>query len=76
VEELQNGMTDLFLTSIKNSTPYNAWEKEIDKFPFKLNRHKILHRVDTEYGNKTNFLKCILMLKYISDLIIRIDKLH
>jgi hypothetical protein len=22
----QNGMTDLFLT-IKNSTPYNAWEK-------------------------------------------------
>jgi hypothetical protein len=33
VEELQNGMTDLFLTSIKNSTPYNALEKEIDKFP-------------------------------------------
>ena len=74
MEELHNGMTDLFLTPIKNSTPFNVWEKEIDKFPFKLNRHEILHGVDTEYGNKTNFLKSISMLKYISDLIIRIDK--
>jgi len=74
LEELHNGITDLFLTPIKNSTPFNAWEKEIDKFPFKLNRHEILHGVDTEYGNKTNFLKCISMLKYISDLIIRIDR--
>jgi len=73
MKELHNGMTDLFLTPIKNSTPFNVWEKEIDKFPFKLNRHEILHGVDTEYGNKTNFLKSISMLKYISDLIIRID---
>lgn len=74
LQELHNGLTDLFLAPIKNSSPFNAWEKEIDTFPLKLNRHEILHGVDIDYGNKTNFLKCISLLKYISDLIIRIDK--
>jgi hypothetical protein len=74
LEELHNGLTDFFLIPIKNSTPFNVWEKEINKFPLKLNRHEILHGVDTDYGNKTNFLRCISMLKYISDLTIRIDK--
>jgi hypothetical protein len=38
--------------------------KQADKF---LNQRQTNITVEHEYGNKTQFLKCILMLKYISD---------
>ncbi|SNR60261.1 hypothetical protein SAMN06265371_106184 [Lutibacter agarilyticus] len=74
IEKMHSSMTDIFLAPIKNSSPLNVWEKKIGDFPLKLNRHEILHGVDINYGNKINSLKCISLLKYISDLIIRIDR--
>ena len=73
LEEINKVITDLFLSPIKNSSPINVWEKEIEKFPLKLNRNEIMHGVDTKYGNRTNSLKCLSLLKLMSDLITRID---
>lgn len=73
LEEINKVITDIFLAPIKNSSPINVWEKEIEKFPLKLNRNEIMHGVDTKYGNRTSSLKCLSLLNLISDLIIRID---
>jgi hypothetical protein len=66
----------IFLSPLKNQTPIMVQEKQISNFPCKLNRHEILHGINTDYGTKMNSLKVISLLKYISDLLIEIDSEH
>lgn len=57
--------SDFILSPIIKKASINSWEKEIEKFPIRLNRHEILHGVDIQYGNETNSLKVISMISYI-----------
>jgi hypothetical protein len=64
----------LYLSPLQNQTPIMAREEDIHKFPCHLNRHEILHGISSDYGTKINSLKVISLLKYISDLLLRIDE--
>lgn len=57
-----------FLAPIYNETPINANKSIENTFPIDLNRHKIIHGKDYNYGTKKNSLKCISLLKYVSDI--------
>ena len=48
-------------------------EQDIHKFNCHLNRHEILHGINTNYGIEINSLKVISLLKYISDLLTDLD---
>lgn len=67
-EKLENKnlkYSDFILSPIIKKASINSWEKEIDKFPIRLNRHEILHGVDTQYGNEINSLKVISLISYM-----------
>ena len=72
--ELVGKHLDIFLSPLQNNTPIIAQEKDLDQFPCRLNRHEILHGISTDYGTEINSLKVISLLKYISDLLIELDK--
>lgn len=74
LETLSESVVDLFLSPIKNQTPIMVREKDIQKYPCTLNRHEILHGVSKNYGTERNSLKCLSLLKYISDLLIETEK--
>ncbi len=74
LENLSEGIIDLFLSPIKNQTPIMVIEDDLPNYPCTLNRHQVLHGVSKNYGTKINSLKCISLLKYISDLLIETDK--
>ncbi len=63
---------DAFLTPLTNQTPIMAQESILGDFPIDLNRHKILHGIDIIYGTETNSLKCISLIKYLSDMLMRL----
>ena len=59
---------DPYLSPFKNKIPISAREQDMATYQCQLNRHKILHGVDTAYGTEINSLKCLSLLKYISDI--------
>ena len=62
-------VADYLMSPIKHQIPIYAREVDIKKFPCNLNRHAILHGSDTEFGTVKNSLKCLSLLKYISDIL-------
>ena len=70
INKITDNFLDFFLSPIQNNIPISAREQDINKFPCNLNRHEIMHGVNTTYGTKINSLKCISLLKYLSDLFI------
>lgn len=76
LEKSADNFLSLFLSPLQNQTPIMVREIDIDKFPCRLNRHEILHGVNSEYGTEMNSLKVISLLKYLSDLLIEIDEKH
>lgn len=61
---------ETFLPPFVKPIPINAHESILSNFPNQLNRHTIMHGTDKEYGTKMNALKCISLLKYISDVLV------
>lgn len=74
LEKSAGNFVAIYLSPLRNQTPIMVQEKQISEFPCKLNRHEILHGINTDYGNKQNSLKVISLLKYISDLLVEIDR--
>ena len=64
---------DSYLYPIMHQTPIIARERDLVNFACTLNRHEILHGINTNYGTLTNSLKVISLLKYLSDLLIRLN---
>lgn len=60
---------ELVISPITNNTPIIAREMDLADFPVQLNRHAILHGSDKYYGTEINSLKCISLLKYLSDVL-------
>jgi len=69
LDEKEIKYSDFLLSPINKKAIINGWEKEIDQFPVRLNRHEIIHGIDTNYGNELNSLKVISMLSYIDYII-------
>lgn len=66
--ELENEQKDylnFIISPIKKKGAINGWEKELNNYPIRLNRHEIIHGKDVNYGNMINSLKLISMLSYI-----------
>ncbi|GGD86428.1 hypothetical protein [Planktosalinus lacus] len=63
------GFLDYYISPLQNQTPIMVNEKYLGGFPCKFNRHQIIHGSSVSYGNKTNSLKAISFLKYLSDIL-------
>lgn len=74
LEKNEGGILEFYLSPLQNQTPIIAREEDLGKYPCKLNRHEIMHGVNTTYGTQINSLKAISLLKYISDLLIEINE--
>ena len=74
LEKSTGSFVELYLSPIKNQTPIMAREEDLKKFPCKLNRHEIMHGINTTYGSKVNCLKVLSLFKYVSDLLVLIDE--
>ncbi len=73
LEKIAGNFLDLYLSPLQNQTPIMVREQDIHKFNCHLNRHEILHGINTNYGIEINSLKVISLLKYISDLLTDLD---
>lgn len=73
IEEKKVKYIDFLLSPIKNKGAINAWEKELEKYPIRLNRHEIIHGKDLNYGNEINSLKIISMVSYIDYILTHFD---
>jgi hypothetical protein len=73
LEKSAGSFLSLYLLPLQNQTPIMVREEDINKFPCHLNRHQIMHGVNTDYGTETNSLKVISLFKYVSDLLTRLD---
>jgi len=58
-----------FLAPMNEPTAINEHSSNLKKFPVRLNRHEILHGIDSNYGTKINSLKIISFLSYINDVL-------
>lgn len=74
LEKSAGTFLDLYLSPLQNQTPIMVREQDISKFPCHLNRHEILHGINTDYGTEVNSLKVISLLKYVSDLLTELDQ--
>jgi len=74
IEKSTPDFLNIYLSPLMHKTPIMAHKDDINKFPCHLNRNEILHGVNVSYGEKINSLKVISLLKYISDILILIDK--
>lgn len=73
IEKISENFIEFFLSPLKNQVPIAVNEKYLSQFPCNLNRHEIVHGVNTTYGTKINSLKCISLLKYLSDLLTELE---
>jgi len=73
LEKSAGNFLELYLSPLQNQTPIMAREQDVGMFPCKLNRHKVLHGISTDYGTEINSLKVISLLKYVSDLLTDLD---
>jgi hypothetical protein len=69
ITNISNIALESFLSPIYNQTPIIAHESILNEFPVRLNRHLIMHGIEKEYGNEKNSLKCLSLLKYLSDIL-------
>lgn len=69
IQRMSGGVIDLLLEPMKNSTVINDLTENISSYPVKLNRHAILHGMDTEYGTKVNCLKVISFVNYLNEML-------
>jgi hypothetical protein len=58
-----------FLAPMSEPTAINELSSKLEKFPVRLNRHEIIHGIDSNYGTKLNSLKIISFLSYINDVL-------
>lgn len=70
LKENSSGLLDIFMSPIIKPTAINEHSSNLQNFPIRLNRHEILHGIDTGYGSKLNNLKIISLLKYLNDLLL------
>jgi hypothetical protein len=74
LEKSTGSFAELYLSPIKNQTPIMAREEDLKTFPCRLNRHEIMHGINTTYGSRLNCLKVLSLFKYVSDLLMLIDE--
>ncbi|HMV07484.1 MAG TPA: hypothetical protein PKL56_11835 [Cyclobacteriaceae bacterium] len=67
--KISESTVELLISPLTSNTPIIAREIDLHEFPIRLNRHEILHGVDKSYGTELNSLKCISLLKYLSDIL-------
>jgi hypothetical protein len=65
---------EVYLAPMLQNTPIMAYESDVDNFQSKLNRHKVLHGVSTDYGTQINALKTISLMIYVSDILTELSK--
>lgn len=58
-----------FLAPMKNPSAINELVGKVGNFPVRLNRHEIIHGIDTQYGTNLNSLKTISFLNYLNDVL-------
>lgn len=63
------GQHKFALSPISKKTPINIHQSGTDNFPIELNRHNIIHGLDTTYGSKLNNYKVLSTLSYLDKLI-------
>jgi hypothetical protein len=66
--------TDAFLIPLKELSGITAGEKFRENYPDALNRHEILHGIDTTYPSLTNSLKVISLLDYFITIVKKKDE--
>ncbi|MFL5339262.1 MAG: hypothetical protein ACJ8F7_03765 [Gemmataceae bacterium] len=54
-------------TSIEVDTRQRDERRETDEWFGPLNRHGVLHGLDTDYPSEANSLRCVLLLRYLLD---------
>ncbi len=69
LEKSKIGILELVLSPLHESTLINEHTSNLRNYPIRLNRHEILHGIDTDFGTKINNLKIISMTKYICDIL-------
>lgn len=69
IKRISGGIVDILLEPMKNATLINEDTRNLTKFSIKLNRHAILHGMDTDYGTKLNSLKIISFVNYLDDML-------
>lgn len=69
IEAETEGFLKFYISPLQNQTPIMVHEKYLNDFPCKFNRHQVIHGSSVSYGNKTNCLKAISFLKYLSDIL-------
>ncbi len=66
------GITELLITPLKEFTSINASEKYIDNYPIRLNRHEILHGINTDFGTEINSLKIISLVNFMDEFLTQV----
>jgi hypothetical protein len=66
---MSGDIIDILLEPMKNAAIINENTKNIIHYPIKLNRHAILHGMDTNYGTELNCLRIVSLLNYINDIL-------
>jgi hypothetical protein len=74
LEKATGSFAELYLSPLKSQTPIIAREEDLARFPCRLNRHEIMHGINTTYGSRVNCLKVLSLLKYVSDLLVLMDE--
>lgn len=69
IQRMSGDLMDLLLEPIKRASVINDNIRNIVNFPVNLNRHSILHGMQTEYGTKTNCLKIISFVIYLNEML-------
>lgn len=70
VSEILFGSTypkDIFTIDTKKESTRYVFDSELENIFTKLNRHKIMHGEDIEYGSKENLLKVYLILDFMNN---------
>jgi len=57
-----------FSISMEKETTKYVYDKEIESVFLNLNRHKIMHGEDIDYGNKQNLLRIYLILDFMNEI--------
>lgn len=69
IQRISGDFMDLLLEPIKRASAINENIGNISNFPVNLNRHSILHGMQTDYGTKTNCLKIISFIMYLNEML-------
>jgi hypothetical protein len=74
IEDKNRKNSDFLLSPIHKKGVINAWEKDLENFPIRFNRHEIIHGIDVNYGSEINSLKIISMLSYVDYILSHYEK--